>query len=406
VPDPTGPMILCSWVDAVLREQLLRAERKSVSGAPGAPQKSNLKSTSSIYWSQSFDERQRGHEQIRAAIRRGAIEAKWAEQGGEERPLEWVRVQDMGVLAELLGVATNLTVLTEATTGLAGWIGRCPHLQDVINAWARLRRVRGLGPDSWRTWSDASMVLNALKSTPDTDIPVRVLSAQLFTDSKYIEGLTAQLDVLSGNGISAIARKRREVLNALGLVKQPMPILIAGKGRIIFEDGPSCDIPRPYVGFEPRSIRGYLGTPSWVMTVENLTTFHLVAQALKARQDGLVVFTGGMPSPAWVSGFRSLTAELQTATFYHWGDVDLGGFRIAAHLREVALPAGVVLHPWLMHLTISGVGKPTSDGTRDAMRAAAARAGWESIGELPALTLEQENTPVSIPTELSAKTDP
>ena len=70
MPDPTGPMILCSWVEAVLREQLLRAERKSVSGAPGAPQKSNLKSTSSIYWSQSFDERQRGHEQIRAEVGR------------------------------------------------------------------------------------------------------------------------------------------------------------------------------------------------------------------------------------------------------------------------------------------------------------------------------------------------
>ena len=72
--------VLCVWVEAVLREQLQRGKRKRVTGSTAAPQKSNLTATSSIYWRQEFDERMRGHGQIRDAVRRGAIEAGWGEE--------------------------------------------------------------------------------------------------------------------------------------------------------------------------------------------------------------------------------------------------------------------------------------------------------------------------------------
>src|SRR5690606_21024339 len=119
-----------------------------------------------------------------------------------------------------------------------------------------------------------------------------------------------------------------------------------------------CTIVRPYVGVAPRSVGGLTSAPAWVLTIENLTTFHLAAAALKGRQDGLVVFTGGMPSPAWVAGFIRLTGNLPHSTlFYHWGDIDVGGFRIAARLQEVAVPIGSSLQPWLMDLTMHGQGE-------------------------------------------------
>ena len=98
---------------------------------------------------------------------------------------------------------------------------------------------------------------------------------------------------------------------------------------------------------------------------------------MTGRTDGLVVFTGGMPSPAWVAGFRRLTERLsQSSTFYYWGDIDVGGFRIAARLREVEVSEGVSLQPWLMDATTLVGGRNVSDSIRDAMRAAAVRAGW------------------------------
>ncbi|QOW18461.1 hypothetical protein INQ41_06900 [Lysobacter ciconiae] len=111
-----------------------------------------------------------------------------------------------------------------------------------------------------------------------------------------------------------------------------------------------------------------------------------------------MVFTGGMPSPAWVAGFRALTCELpRSMVFHHWGDIDVGGFRIAARLQEIAMPASVSLQPWLMDITLDGRGNEVKDSTRDAMRAAAIRAGWSTFDRLPALTLEQERVGVILP---------
>lgn len=128
--------VLCVWVEAVLREQLQRGERKRVTGSTAAPQKSNLTPTTSIYWRQSFDERMRGHEQIQSAVRRGAVVAGWGDQGGEDRPLKWVRVRDVDVLADLLGVSTNVDQLQAAKEGLTSWLERYPRLSEVLQACA------------------------------------------------------------------------------------------------------------------------------------------------------------------------------------------------------------------------------------------------------------------------------
>lgn len=390
--------VLCVWVEAVLREQLQRGERKRVTGSTAAPQKSNLKPTNSIYWRQGFDERMRGHEQIRSAVTRGAVEAGWGDQGGEDRPLEWVRVRDVDVLADLLGLSTNVDQLQAAKQELKPWLERYPRLSEILQTWAALRRVRAMGPDSWRSWRDALHVLDALAARPGEDQVIRVLSGRLFSDTKRIEQLLPQLDVLSGGGLESRPRSKWEVLKTLGLVKQPLPLMVAGAGTILMQQGPDCTIARPYVGVAPRNVRGLAATPAWVLTIENLTTFHMAAEAMTGRTDGLVVFTGGMPSPAWVAGFRRLTEKLsQSSTFYHWGDIDVGGFRIAARLREVAVSEGVSLQPWLMDATTLVGGRNVSDSIRDAMRAAAIRAGWSMLQEMPALTLEQEPLEVKLP---------
>ena len=389
---------LCQWVEAVLREQLQRGERKRVTGSTAAAQKTSLRSTRSLYWLQSFDERMRGHEQISGAIKLGAVVAGWGDQGGEDRPLEWVRVRDVDILARLLGIATNVDQSVAAKAGLAPWLDRFPRMAEVLQVWAAMRRVRALGPDSWHSWQDALRVLDALAAKPSEDQVIRVLSGHLFSDTKRIEQLLPQLDVLTGEGLASGQRSKWEVLRSLGLVKQPLPMMIAGVGTILMREGPECTLVRPYIGVAPGSVRGLAPTPAWVLTVENLTTFHLAAEALGSRKDGLIVFTGGMPSPAWVAGFRNLTGGLPGSTvFYHWGDIDVGGFRIAARLQEVALPAGVKLQPWLMDVTAHPVARPVSDLTRDAMRLAATKAGWSKLHKLPALALEQEQIDVELP---------
>lgn len=90
---------------------------------------------------------------------------------------------------------------------------------------------------------------------------------------------------------------------------------------------------RPYVGVSSKTISGYRGSPVWVLTIEKLKPFHL-ASKLEGFGLGLVIYTDIMPSPAWSRAYRSILDSLPTAvSAYHWGDVDVCGFRIAAQIR-------------------------------------------------------------------------
>src|SRR5690606_9569914 len=119
-----------------------------------------------------------------------------------------------------------------------------------------------------------------------------------------------------------------------GLVKEPQPFLLAGTGRVLLASCDACPVVKPFVGVSNRAITSYVGSPRWILTIENLTTFHAASQALDGDA-GLVIYTAGMPSPTWCTAFQRILASLPASiTVYHWGDIDPGGFRIAAYLRR------------------------------------------------------------------------
>lgn len=67
--------------------------------------------------------------------------------------------------------------------------------------------------------------------------------------------------------------------------------------------------------------------------MENLTTFHELAG--RRPEEAILVYTGGMPSPSWKRAYGLfLNALPQHATLHHWGDIDVGGFRIASHIAK------------------------------------------------------------------------
>jgi len=132
-----------------------------------------------------------------------------------------------------------------------------------------------------------------------------------------------------------------------------------------------------------------------VLTIENQTTFHSEAKR-RADNNVLLIYTAGMPSPAWRAMYGRLLAGLPSGTpVLHWGDIDEGGFRIAANLAEIARHVGHVLQPYRM----SPVDiprdrrRPAASGQIDRMRAFAVKAGWSELADLLAqseFTAEQE----------------
>lgn len=140
--------------------------------------------------------------------------------------------------------------------------------------------------------------------------------------------------MLTAESLSTPAAHWEHVLSGIGLRREPLPFYFAGRGHVRLRDDGERELSRDYVGFPPAQIVGFRGEVRWVLTIQNRETFHLAARAA-ASPEGLVLYTGGMPSPTWRRAYRVLSDALSTeVVFYHWGDIDVGGFRIAACLAE------------------------------------------------------------------------
>ncbi|ACE83074.1 hypothetical protein CJA_1537 [Cellvibrio japonicus Ueda107] len=353
----------------------------------------------SAYWRQSYEERQHCHLCFTAAERAGAVGLQWAKQGGEDHPLEKVRLLDMNKLACFLGTATLSESVQAAQTILHPWLAGYPRVAELLEAWAQLKSPRGLGTDSARDFADALRALEALKQADDDDQIVRVLSRQLFQNTKRIEALARHIDLLTAERLSSSARQQEEVFGALGLLKEPQPFLVAGTGTLELHPSQRCPIAWPFIGVSNRHITGYAGTPAWVLSIENLTTFHLASQDTNAAS-GLILFTGGMPSPSWCRAYASILDSLpESIPVYHWGDIDQGGFRIAAHIRKQCIRRHT-FHPWLMDAEqLDGVRySEATEATRTNMARHARDAGWEPLSQnLLPRTIEQEGIAICLP---------
>ena len=78
-----------------------------------------------------------------------------------------------------------------------------------------------------------------------------------------------------------------------------------------------------------------IGGVDRVLFIENKTNYMDYISKGKGR-DELVIFHGGFYSPVKGEFFAKVHAAGQRAgaKFYHWGDIDIGGFRMFKRLKE------------------------------------------------------------------------
>ena len=187
-----------------------------------------------------------------------------------------------------------------------------------------------------------------------------------------------------------------DLFSELGLVKFPPTLLVAGNVAVSYGDA-TVRASRPYVGFAPSAIRSVnvdSGSGQRLLTVENLTTFHEMAG--QRPNDAIVIYTGGMPSPSWKRAYAVfLKALTPTAALHHWGDIDLGGFRIASHIAKCCEQEGrlVRLHGMRADAVLPGTvtRRELTSSARSEILRICERWGWsEEAAALGALAVEQE----------------
>jgi hypothetical protein len=177
----------------------------------------------------------------------------------------------------------------------------------------------------------------------------RTLSVRLFGDSKRLETLRgAIIRILRRHDPEAATFDDDEwaLLQAHNLNRTPEYVPIAGPLALrvltcVDNDSvgraPAIDL-RP---FQPsvslsavmlRNIEVAACDARILVTVENATSF---SELLAVRPaDLLAVYIGGFASPTIIRLLRTIRVVRPDLPLLHWGDLDAGGLRILAHLRE------------------------------------------------------------------------
>lgn len=294
------------------------------------------------------------HAELREAVRAGAIEIEWDPRAGQHGQIRRLRLASLDALSTFLGTTKHADKFATATALLHPWLEQWPNLMRLVEAWRAGRAPRGVDVGRARDVKDALVLIDDCKRRGYQEVSERRASARLFGDSKRIEALVSVLDILTVPSSEEMEARRIEaVLAPLGLLRHPQPMLIAGQMAMVTgrdaEAGQPLEVPYPYVGLSPRHIFGAQGAPAYLLSVENLTVFHELATGQAERVTGAIVYLGGFPSPSMLRAYAAVTRSLPAATpILHWGDRDLGGFRIAETLAQTCQEAGRSLRLWQM----------------------------------------------------------
>lgn len=354
----------------------------------------------------SLDDARQFRAELGAAERSGAIRIIPAKRRVAPNDVKAVIVTDIDALAERLGFDVRSTQVAQAHGQLSPYLDAFPVLEKVLARWKAGRAVRGTIPSPRAVHALLDAIRVRLEREGKTDeVLLRRESIRMFNDSKRIEKLSRWLDLLAEGSLVASGLSRNEIFSALGLHKEPQPFLIAAEAIVTNGDIESR-LFRPYHGLPTADVERFQfdPDPECVVTVENKATFHEMALLAKGTR-ACVIYSGGMPSSAWKKAYAKVLESVHNnVPIYHFGDLDVGGFRIAHAIFDVAGEYGRTLKPWLMDpANLVGAGYtlyPAKDSQIKRMQALCERIGWhalvDSIALVPGL-LEQERVTTRLP---------
>ncbi|MDR2149387.1 MAG: DUF2220 domain-containing protein [Spirochaetaceae bacterium] len=247
------------------------------------------------------------------------------------------------------------TVLETVKTG---WIRR--FLTESVEAISD-RRVVGRGgpgnrmPGTREERQDLCRALCFIDSLGETEMLERVFSLRCFGDSKKFEtGVKKRiLDILKYYTDWDGTAGEDELLRFAGIVRYPQRFEFRGPLSLSFapdlsqggtDERRSLDFSLLVNGASFNSLDFRRGTihlapeTSRILTIENQANYVDYLHQEKNKHE-LVVYHGGQFSPAKGLFFKALAAALPAqCLWYHWGDIDYGGFSMLARLRREITP--------------------------------------------------------------------
>lgn len=185
---------------------------------------------------------------------------------------------------------------------------------------------------------------NMLCSTKVEPILKRVFSIKCYNNSKYFEKeienyIVRILRKYYANGnVDITELNNDELLAEVRIVKYPEIIEFSGNMRCILNNGE--------VNFKDITLGNYINSytianikeielinVNKMIFIENKTNYINYIQ--NKSENELVIYHGGVYSPIKGEFFKKVfEAEKNNIEYYHWSDIDIGGFNIYTRLRD------------------------------------------------------------------------
>lgn len=174
---------------------------------------------------------------------------------------------------------------------------------------------------------------------------IRDFSVRVFGDSKSFEKIKEKVKRLLFQ--YGDFPDEETVLEDLNIVKNPGHIYMKGSALIQIS-GQTIDLSKLNGDVAISSallpdVEKITVTGKKIMSIENLTSFHAFSE-----KDTFAVYLGGYHNTHRRRFIQQLFKDNPTAAYYHFGDIDAGGFYILLHLRN---KTGVPFLPY--HMDIS-----------------------------------------------------
>ena len=194
---------------------------------------------------------------------------------------------------------------------------------------------------------------------------IRDYSVRVFGDSKTFESIKTKVKRLLFQ--YGDFPEEDTILEDLNIVKNPGHVYIKGSA-VIFIKGQRLDLAELNGDIAISSmllpeIISINVTGSRVMTIENLTTFNAFHE-----KDTFAVYLGGYHNSHRRSFIKKIYQDNPHSEYFHFGDIDAGGFYILLHLRA---KTGVHFMPYHMGIPelqkFKAYTKPLTDNDKNVL---------------------------------------
>ncbi|MDT8718813.1 hypothetical protein IAI10_19335 [Clostridium sp. 19966] len=175
----------------------------------------------------------------------------------------------------------------------------------------------------------------------EEEIYLRELSMKIFKNSKTLEAMEGKIKniILEFHPRADYLSEIEDLFGEFNILKNPSYVMFKGRGIIKFKSS-SIDLSQLEngIGISSKDLEALefesVHQVKRLITIENLTTFNRFKDS-----EAVIIYLGGYHNESRRKLLMKLYYIYPAIEYYHWGDIDCGGFRIYRHLVErTAIP--------------------------------------------------------------------